>query len=230
MNKYILALLILLISTVGITGLALFTILQNPEQAKDIFNIILPVFSSWVGTVLAFYFGRENYESANRQVWELVERLTPEQRAKASVTSIIRHFRDITYFQIPSGQNEQNIKLSELYGKLVGNISRLPIIDADMKPKYMIHKSRLDDYLATDHSKDDNLEQFINRQKSTHKFGFGLNEGFVVVSEQTSIAEAKRKMKSITSCQDIFITKDGNPDEPLIGWISNVRMAKYLIA
>ncbi|MGB5636500.1 MAG: hypothetical protein WBM44_28355 [Waterburya sp.] len=229
-QQHFLAWFILFFVTLAITFLAWYIIKKNPQDAKDIFNVILPVFASWVGTVLAFYFGRENLESANRQVWELVERLTPEQRAKASVTSIMRRLADTAHFSIPPGQNNQDIKLSELLGRFVGNISRLPIVDAENKPKYMIHESRLDKYLASDDaSTEDNLEKFIAKQQSKGS-EFGFDKGFVVVSEQTSLVDAKRKMENIPSCQDIFITKGGSPDEPLLGWISNVRMTKFLVA
>lgn len=228
MNRNILAWFTLLICTGAISVLALFIINNDSLDAKDIFYAILPVFSSWVGTVLAFYFSRESFESANRQVWELVERLTPEQRAKASVRSIMRPFGDITYFPLSSEQNIQTVKLADLYSLLGGNISRLAIIDAELKPKYIIHQSRLDNYLALDGKKEDNLATFIAKQKSKGS-EFGFNQGFVVVSEKTSLAEAKHKMDDIPSCQDIFITKDGSLYEPLTGWISNVRLAKFLV-
>ena len=231
-NRYTLAWVILLISTFAITGLAAFIIAKNPDEAKDIFNVILPVFSSWVGTILAFYFGRENFETANQRVQELVDKLTPAQRAKTSVASIMRRLRQMNYFLIPEGQDDKDVPLSKLREQFGDNVSRLPIIDFEKKPKYIIHESRLDKYdkhIASDESQEETLETFITKQKEKG-FVFGLNQGFVVVSEQTSLAEAKRKMEDIPSCQDIFITKGGSPDEPLTGWISNVRMAKFLEA
>ena len=68
----------LIFSASAITVLAVFTIIQRPERTLTIFNIVLPVFASWVGTILAFYFGRENFESANQQVRELVQKIMPD--------------------------------------------------------------------------------------------------------------------------------------------------------
>lgn len=229
MNRNSIALAVLIFSTVGIVLLALSTILQDPTEAKDIFNVILPVFSSWVGTILAFYFGRENFESANQQVRELVEKLTPQQRAKASVTSIMRRLVDINYFTIPPNQGDENIQLSVLFDKFRGKISRLPILESNGKPKYMIHQSRFDRYLSSGGNQEDTLQQFIDMQQS-QGLSFDCNNGFVVVSEQISIVQAKLKMESVPSCQDIFVTKEGSLDEPLTGWISNVRLAKFLEA
>ncbi len=216
----------LIFSALAITILAGYAIARDPTNTMTVFNIVLPVFASWVGTILAFYFGRENFESANQQVRELVQQLTPEQRAEAPVTSIMRPLIDTVHFQIPEGKGDQDVKLSELSDKLApDNISRLPIIDADKKPKYMIHDSSIDKYIAGGGKQEDTLENFIATQKNAG-FEFGLNKGFVVVSEQTTIAAAKRKMEETRPCQDIFITKDGSPDEPLTGWISNLRLSK----
>ncbi|WP_129583096.1 hypothetical protein [Flavobacterium cyanobacteriorum] len=32
---------------------------ENSEHVKNLFNALLPLMSTWIGTVLAFYFGRE---------------------------------------------------------------------------------------------------------------------------------------------------------------------------
>ncbi len=227
--RSILAYVTLIFSAVAITVLAVAAIVMDRQNAMTIFNIVLPVFASWVGTILAFYFGRENFESANKQVRELVQRLTPEQRAKALVTTIMRSVDNLVHFQIPAGKGDQDIKLSELSSKFGGNVSRLPILDAEKRPKYMVHESSIAKYIAAGGKYEDTLEKFIATQKKGG-LDYGVNKGFVVVSEQTTLADAKRKMEETPSCQDIFITKGGSPEESLNGWISNLRLAKYLEA
>ena len=205
---------------------------EDPGNAINIFNVILPVVASWVGTVLAFYFGKANFEAANELVSELVQRITPEQAAKAPVSSIMRAFNETEHIQITKEQNEKNIKVSELRGKFnpERNITRLPIVTADRSPKYMIHESKVSQYLLAEGGQEtDNLEDFIKKMKKK-KVEFGINKGFVLVAENTTVAEAKRKLDEISSCQDIFVSKGGNPNEPLIGWISNTRLGKYLEA
>ncbi|MGV7223175.1 MAG: hypothetical protein ACQ9MH_16800 [Nitrospinales bacterium] len=227
--RSILAYLILGFSILAITVLAIYVIRKNPGEGKSIFNIVLPVFASWVGTILAFYFGRDNFESANKQVREIIRRLTPEERAKTMVNSIMRSLDNMVHFQIPSGKSDQDVKVSELSNKFVNNVSRLPIVDAEKRPKYMIHDSSIDKYIAAGGKQDDTLELFIVTQKDAG-FEYGINKGFVVVSVQSTLADAKRKMEEARPCQDIFITKKGNTDEQLMGWISNVRISKYLEA
>jgi hypothetical protein len=99
----------LIFSGSAITILAIVSILEDSKNTMTIFNIVLPVFASWVGTILAFYFGRENFESANQQVRELVHRLTPEERARKPVTSIMRSLFNMEFFKIPEGKKDKDI-------------------------------------------------------------------------------------------------------------------------
>lgn len=217
----------LIFSVSAITILAAIAIISDSAKTMDIFHIILPVFASWVGTILAFYFGRENFEAANKQVRELVQQLTPEQRAKALVTTIMRSLLNAVHHEISKGKVEKDVKISELRAKISDNVSRLPIIGADKKPRYTIHGSRIDKYIASGGKPDDTLEKFISTQKAAG-IEYGLDKGFIIVSEQTTISAANRKIEDTPTRQDIFITKGGSSDEPLSGWISNLRMAKFL--
>lgn len=103
----------LIFSGLAITIMAVIAIVTDPKNTMTIFNIVLPMFASWVGTILAFYFGRENFESASQQVQaatqqvrEIAQALTPEQRAEALVTSIMRPLADTIHFPIPEGKGD----------------------------------------------------------------------------------------------------------------------------
>lgn len=81
----------------GIAILGGISIKNNATNSMTIFNMVLPVFSSWVGTILAFYFGRENFDiastqvsEANRRLQEVVGTLSPEQRGSQPVASVMR--------------------------------------------------------------------------------------------------------------------------------------------
>jgi hypothetical protein len=50
---------------------------------KDVLTIVLPLIGTWVGTVLAFYFSRENFVAAAQQTADLVRQLTPGERLQS---------------------------------------------------------------------------------------------------------------------------------------------------
>lgn len=217
------------VSGVAIVALGIVAIVVETDNAMTILNAVLPMVASWVGTILAFYFGRENFESANRQVRELVQRLTPEERAKTPVTGVMRRLTDMKYFKMEEGKSDQDVTVAQLKDKLSSDVSRLPVLEADEGPKYMIHQSRIANFLLEGGKETDTLATFIDHWEKQN-LRFGENNGFVVVSEKAALDEAKRKLDDAPTCQDIFVTKGGTVDEPLIGWISNARLARYLEA
>jgi len=223
------ALWILIASAGAITSLAVVAVAVKPDQAQVIFNTTLPVFASWVGTVLAFYFGRESFESANSQVRQLIDKISPEQRAAEPVVSIMRKFDVMSHVALPTAEAEARMPLTDLRVKLVGDVSRLPVVDAARVPKYMIHGSTIDRYLAGGGKETDTLAAFIAACAKTGT-AFDAGHGFVLASAKDTVQDAKSKLERQASCQDIFITADGKPDQPLIGWVSNVRLGKYLQA
>ena len=215
-------------AALAITVLAIVSIIIQPNETMTIFNIVLPVMASWVGTILAFYFGRENFESANKSVTDIIDKLSPEQRGQSTVKSIMRPLFDMVYLSIPKGKSEKDIKLSQVRSLISETITRLPIIDWDKKPKYIIHSSIIDNYLSIGGKEDDSLEKFLEEYKKKKMFfGADANRGFIIVSEDTSLGSAKQSLQNRPSCQDIYITKGGTTKEKLTGWISNIRMERY---
>src|SRR5436305_2257960 len=69
----IVVLSIVAISTAGKT---------RPETSRLVFSSVLPLLGTWVGTVLAFYFARDNLEAATQSTLQLagIETGTPVTR------------------------------------------------------------------------------------------------------------------------------------------------------
>jgi hypothetical protein len=50
------------------------------QSIKDLFAIVLPLLGTWVGTILAFYFGQKNYEAATQGTIELHKQLHRQKK------------------------------------------------------------------------------------------------------------------------------------------------------
>jgi hypothetical protein len=224
-----LALSVLITSLVVLLVLASLAIWSQPRKAITVFNIMLPVVSSWVGTVLAFYFGKENFEAANVQVRELIRRMSPEEIAQQCVIDAMKPLAKIDHVVIPDGKTEADIRIDHLKARMNRAVTRLPVVNAKEHPKYMLHAGTIDRYLASGGLPADTLAKLLADEKAkNHEFGAG--RGFVTVSEKATVAQAKKAMDDVKDCQDIFVTKTGGTDEPLVGWISNTRLQRYLKA
>ena len=47
---------------------------------------------------------------------------------------------------------------------------------------------------------------------------------FAVVRLHASMADANKAMKAVPACRDVFVTQNGERDEPVVGWVTNVDM------
>ena len=67
------------------------------------------------------------------------------------------------------------------------------------------------------------LQDFLNdpdfKKKATTTFAF--------VKTDASLAAAKEAMAGKPGCQDVFVTETGAADEPVLGWLTNVVIAKF---
>jgi hypothetical protein len=65
---------VFLCSFLGCVGIGALLINKsnNPDQIDKVFSALVPLFGTWAGTILAFYFARENFDSANQSVQRLV--------------------------------------------------------------------------------------------------------------------------------------------------------------
>ena len=229
--RTVLAVTTVVITVVGFATLATVVVVQDSSNAMTVFNILVPVFASWVGTVLAFYFGRDNFEAANREVRELVTTVTEaagEQHAQEQATAIMRPLEDMVVEQLASGNDLSSITLQAIRAKFTEAITRMPILAATAQALYMIHQSSIDRYLATEgHGEGDTLQLFIDSQAAAG-FRFDNQHGFGTVAETATAGEVKASMDAAQGVQDIFVTTDGTGDGAVLGWISNLRLSRSL--
>ncbi|SHO81388.1 hypothetical protein MNB_SV-15-955 [hydrothermal vent metagenome] len=219
------AYLTLIISSLAIFLLATITIIKGDTNVSmTIFNTTLPVFASWIGTVLAFYFGRENFESANKQVQHIVTNLTTKSKSQKSIDTIMITPYAMTIFKIEKDSSIDNIKLSDLQEKfLTHKVSRLPILNFQNQIEYMIHQSKINRYLINKNldAEDISFAIFLkdNREDENDE-----SKRFIVVSKDTAIDETQKKLQKCKKCKDIFVTKNGNREEEIMGWVPDVHL------
>src|SRR5215469_7323622 len=76
-------------SLIGLVSVSFALIAAAALGAKDtttaserVFAALVPLFGTWVGTILAFFFTRQNFEVANQSLQNVVSRLSPDDRLR----------------------------------------------------------------------------------------------------------------------------------------------------
>lgn len=201
------------------------------NMVRDTFTMLLPVLGTWVGTVLAFYFSRENFAEAAKQTAALVKQLTPEQQLeKISVTEAMISLEDINTAKLVLDKPENQIKLwDDIIGALLNKFSkqRLPILDNKGIVKYVVHRSIIDKYIAEQalagnaSIKDCTLDDLL--KSNDYK---NIVTAFGAVGKTTTLVAVKQQIDGNPNCSDVFVTEDGTKNSKAIGWITNVIVSE----
>lgn len=204
---------------------------------KDILTIVLPLIGTWVGTVLAFYFSRENFNAAAKQATELVRQMTPEQRLQSiSVTEVMLDMSAAETIKLSLPTENDAVKF-KLKADIVDAIleknkrNRLPIVDTEGRVLYVLHRSFIDKFLVTKSGvggtavADATLQDMLAVVELKSAF-----TAFAVLGKNAKLIAAKEAIDGNPNCSDVFITSDGTKGSKAIGWITNVIVQEKSVA
>jgi hypothetical protein len=204
-----------------ISGLAIGFSKDQADASRTVFTSVLPVLGTWVGTVLAFYFARENLEAATASTLRLTGRET-----STPVSDVMIQEADFIAFDVPADQDVNDVKVLDVRKTMQGidpPSRRLPIRDSRRVVLYVIHDSTLTAYSETHPESVD--VQTIGSLLADEDFK-QLISAIGFVSQTAEVSEARRVMASIDNCNDVFVTSTGSRDERAIGWITNTDLAE----
>lgn len=223
-----LAITIVSLSVVGVAvasavALIFATEANRPEMARLVFASVLPLLGTWVGTVLAFYFARENLQAATESTARLVGRIqprTPVLEVMIPRTRIISH-------DLLAGVDARVVQLVELYNKMTtGKVGRIPIFNPSGAVLYVVHKATIDSYAGSLQPPKDpaaltetmgDLLDKPDLKKAVEAIGF--------VSPNAVVEEARAALRSVEGSNDVFVTTSGKPTDTVIGWLTNTDLA-----
>jgi len=193
------------------------------KAAMQILTILLPVIGTWVGTVLAFYFGRENFEAGARET-----RLSMGQHLSDPALQDAIPLAKIKALQVADDAAARDKKLAEIDSQLkAGGFFRIPILTTANHPLYVVHRQPLDSFIADQAPNPPagagakSFDELTLDDLLKSPDGAKLSTSFVTIPQTATLADAKLMMESRKDCQDVFITAKGSADEPVVAWLTN---------
>jgi hypothetical protein len=229
---------------VSVTVFIAIFILYNPVKNTDgtvsinfpfIGQTLLPLWGTWIGTVLAFYFGKANFEAATKSYQDVIKNLSPEEKiAKLLVKDVMLPLKDILYLDYDTESP-----------KLINDIlkypqfepySRFAVFDKNKVVKFMIHRStfylfiyfKYTELKAQGKTPDtDNLTLADLLACTDEKIKNTLTRGIGFIALNANLLDAKRVIDATEECQDVFVTESGKALKPVQGLITNNRIFQY---
>ena len=202
------------------------------DLVKYLLATILPVVAGWVGTVLAFYYGKENFEAGTKSVTTAAQALTSKEKlatimvatmgmARSEFNALVLDTEDVNVAKTTDLQTvKEGFKNTKEPDKLY---ERLPIFLKGDVPFMVLHRSTMNAYLVDADDKDPKNSTLANLFK---KVKYLPNDSFAVVSPDATAALAKTEMEKVSNCSDVFVTTDGKKTGAVTRWITNVDLLK----
>jgi hypothetical protein len=229
---------LLFVSVVGLIVLACVVVGYATDKGTAstlVFNALLPVFGTWVGTLLAFYFSKESLDSATKNVNELTRVVTGMDRLK-SVPALEKAI-PLSAIYIPKDPQTQQplTNLQQIIDamKKEGR-QRLLVFRTGNAIERVLHLSAIESFISNYalHPPTDNPKAVgqltLSDLIAVSELDQMTAQSFAAVPQSATLADAKTAMEqkskqlgNLGSCEDVFITQDGTATLPVLGWITN---------
>ncbi len=198
--------------------------LDNRYVVLTVFSALIPVFGTCAGAAIAFYFLHDNVAATANGTAELMSQLADDRPRTIHIGDVGTPV--IEAVTVAPGQ-EATIPLADVKAKLNRGVSRIPVWDTNRLVRYVVHESMIYKYLAEKPAVPSNptLNDFLNFAIQGGSMR-NIVQAIAWVREDDTLAVARQRMASVQNCQDIFVTADGQPTQPVLRWITNNDIAK----
>jgi hypothetical protein len=253
-HRFKIAIKVLTWSSIGLATLAVIMVLAAAivsvavkkselfqETARYVFTALLPLLGTWVGTILAFYFSTENFQTASESVRKTIKDIQKERLETHLAGDTMLSYDKIKGVEIDDSQKATALKIkleANFQNILSRQYTRIPIFNKKRIALYMLHGSILFEFFSEIQSddpvtivkKDATLEDILNYRNEKYKKL--ITETFAIVGKNQTLAYAKSLMDRISketgeTCQDVFVTETGNKNEAVLGWLTDKRIERY---
>lgn len=225
----------------AVAGVAI--IFAGPDERADtsrlVFTTLVSVVGTWIGTILAFYFGAANVKAGSEATVSALQAAgqlagdTPVSKEMTPVGSFnpIRRVADLA--------EADGLTLKSLQDDMARTgKSRVPILTKSGAALLVVHRPDIDRdqskqirlLAQQDAVKPEELKQTLDgrtlgqlREDSALKAAV---EMFATVPLTATMAQARDQMKLQPDCKDVFVTSNGERDGAVLGWLTNSALAR----
>jgi hypothetical protein len=227
-----LAEILISISLIGLIAISAAVIRSSEKQGIIlVFTSLLPLFGTWIGLALAYYFSLSNFA----MVVNAFRRFTAPSTICADIavtTAMIEKSKIaglITLAATEDAAARINIK-DHLLALLHPPVTRIPILDSKGAIVFIVHENTLHKFM-TDIAMHPRADVALPTATLQHLLEDrplkALLETFDIVPSSATLADAKKKMDKTPHCKDVFVTPRGRRSEAIIGWVTDARVAKF---
>jgi hypothetical protein len=215
---------------------------DGKESSQNVMTATLPLYGTWVGTILAFYFSRNAFEAAstastrNAEIYNQITRSLVSGASPPDNTLAKISLKSLANGLIFS-ENDLAKPLKNVVADMVSK-ERYKVIVVDAEKKYVDLISRImaSAFLepagsisaqpanANSPNAPPSIKDFLNWRKNQ---GAKAQPIVIYLPETATLADADAKLKETPGCRDVIVTSDGNPTSPVVVYVTDVDINEY---
>jgi hypothetical protein len=194
----------------------------RPEMARLVFASVLPLLGTWVGTVLAFYFARENLQAAT----DTTIRLAGIADTTTPVSDVMIPRSQISAHKLNTGENAGTLTLGDLQNEMsIAHVRRIPILTESDAVNLVLHDSTIAKFADSVGKKpSDLLDETMHDLLAVPDLRSQV-QAIGYVGPKADLGGARAAMGSVRGCNDVFVTEHGRSTDPVLGWLTNTQLA-----
>lgn len=231
-------LLIVLALVVGYVARTAYFDAKNLLVATDLVEkflfALLPMIGTWVGTVLAFYFTNDSFQTASAQTRLTLADAREARLRQVPVSEAMIPVADIAAIEADEADWPSIFFDTDVIDLINKKVGRVPILGKGRGRVYgLVHDAIVKAYAwqngvpAEGGTKTKTLKEFLDdaavRDLFTHSLAF--------VGPNATLADVKRAMDAANArghaCRDVFVTEDGTPTGKPLGMVTNIDLEKF---
>jgi CBS domain-containing protein len=195
---------------------------------------LLPMIGTWVGTVLAFYFTNDSFQTASNQT-----RLTLSDAREARLRQISVREAMVPISKVQAIEADEaewpNVYFdTDVIDLINKKFSRVPFLSKGRgRVLGIVHDAIVKAYAWQNGvppqggTKTKTLKDFLGNADVRDVFEHSL----AFVGPGATLADVKRAMEVVSArghtCRDVFVTEDGTPTGKPLGLITNIDLEKF---
>ena len=191
-----------------------------------VFSTVLPVLATWVGTVLAFYFGSENFRQAAQSTRDV---LSDQQTVKKKITDIMVPFERIAQLSADDEEKAGALKMEDVIHAMSEAATRIIVFDKKAQtPIYVIRSGppMPKDWITAEYkvgklSENKTIKDYLEADAKNKTDA--TNFRFI---DENATREAALALMAREGVDDVFITKDGQKTGRVLGWATTHDLLK----
>jgi hypothetical protein len=227
-----LGLIVITVSSLALAGVSVVAIVwatddSRAEMTRLVFAAVVPLIGTWVGTVLAYNFSRENFEAAaqaTKDTYAAVAGLSTE-------TPVVQVMLPVSKIVSPPPVSDdaaaRALELKDLHRLMTDrNVTRLPLFTPAGVVLYVIHDADINGHalrhgLTAPDFDDKTVDDLLSDPASAAPV-----TSFETVAPSSTIGEARTALQKRPDCKDVFVTEGGGRTDKTLGWITNSLLAR----